>query len=88
MRWGDDLLQTIARRLTAQLRASDTVCRLGGDEFVMLLRDVSGPDDVAEVAKKILREVALPSTLKGTEVSVGISLGIAIHPTMATTRKP
>lgn len=77
---GDELLKTVSQRLTGTLRGSDTVCRLGGDEFVMLLSDVGGPDDVAEVAKKILREVAVPCVLEGTEVNVGISLGIAVFP--------
>ncbi len=77
---GDELLKTVARRLTGLLRGSDTVCRLGGDEFVMLLSEVGGPDDVGEVAKKVLREVALPCVLEGTDVSVGISLGIAVFP--------
>ncbi len=77
---GDELLKAVAQRLTGTLRGSDTVCRLGGDEFVMLLSDVGGPDDVAEVAKKILREVAVPCVLEGTEVNVGISLGIAVFP--------
>ncbi|MDO9315761.1 MAG: EAL domain-containing protein [Burkholderiaceae bacterium] len=77
---GDDLLKTIAKRLVGTLRGSDTVCRLGGDEFVMLLSDITGPDDVGEVAKKVLREVAVPCLLQGTEVRVGISLGIAVFP--------
>ena len=77
---GDVLLRTIAQRLTGTLRGSDTVCRLGGDEFVMLLSEINGPDDVGQVAKKILRDVALPCVLEGTEVNVGISLGIAIYP--------
>ena len=77
---GDELLKMVSQRLTGTLRGSDTVCRLGGDEFVMLLSDVGGPDDVGEVAKKILREVAVPCVLEGTEVNVGISLGIAVFP--------
>ncbi|MBY0468154.1 MAG: EAL domain-containing protein [Burkholderiaceae bacterium] len=77
---GDELLKTVSQRLTSTLRGSDTVCRLGGDEFVMLLSNIGGPDDVGEVAKKILREVAVPCVLEGTEVNVGISLGIALFP--------
>lgn len=77
---GDELLKTVAQRLTRTLRGSDTVSRLGGDEFVMLLSESSGGDDFTEVARKILREVAVPCTLEGTEVNVGISLGIAVFP--------
>lgn len=77
---GDELLKTVAQRLTGTLRGSDTVCRLGGDEFVMLLSNIGGPEDVGEVAKKILRDVAVPCVLEGTEVNVGISLGIALFP--------
>ena len=77
---GDQLLKTVARRLTDTLRASDTVCRLGGDEFVMLLANLRHPDDAREVADKILRDVALPCLLDGTEVNVSVSMGIAMFP--------
>ncbi len=77
---GDELLKTLAQRLTTALRPGDIVSRLGGDEFVMLLADVGGPDEIGEAAQKILREVARPCVLEGTELTVGISLGIAIYP--------
>ena len=77
---GDDLLKIVAQRLLATLRGSDTVCRLGGDEFVMLLTDVSSSEAAGHVATKILRAVAVPSVLHGTEVNVGMSLGIAMFP--------
>ena len=37
---GDDVLQSIARRLVLRLRGTDIIARLGGDEFAVLLLDL------------------------------------------------
>jgi diguanylate cyclase (GGDEF)-like protein len=55
---GDKLLQSIAKRLVACVRGSDTVSRQGGDEFVVLLSEVEQSEDVAIAAKKIAQAVA------------------------------
>jgi diguanylate cyclase (GGDEF)-like protein/PAS domain S-box-containing protein len=77
---GDLLLMEITQRLNGCLRKSDTVARLGGDEFVVVVSDFDGIGEVAEVADKILRAVALPLNLKNHEVQVGASIGIAFFP--------
>lgn len=78
---GDDLLQMVAGRLTARLRAADTVCRLGGDEFVVLLEDIAHPETAARIATDIIATVNEPWLLSnGNEVRVGASIGIALYP--------
>jgi diguanylate cyclase (GGDEF)-like protein/PAS domain S-box-containing protein len=77
---GDRLLQTVALRLTACVRASDTVCRLGGDEFVILLSEVAHASDAAVCADKLLQAVSAPYVIDENEFRVTASIGIAIFP--------
>lgn len=77
---GDQLLQRVALRLKAALRASDTVARLGGDEFVVLLPELSEDKYVATTAQKILSAIARPFKLQGQEFRVTASVGISIFP--------
>ncbi len=74
---GDLLLQEVARRLQATLRASDTVARLGGDEFAVLL---PGTDEEGAVvtANKILAALTMPIRV-GASVEVGASVGVALR---------
>ena len=78
--YGDKLLQGVADRLTAALRAEDTVARLGGDEFVVLLGEVSGAAVVANIAQKLLDLLAAPILIEGQQQSVSASLGISMFP--------
>ena len=77
---GDQLLIQTSQRLSMCLRKSDTVSRLGGDEFVVLLSDFDDPVEIADVAEKLIKSVSEPMTLKGHEVHVGASIGIALFP--------
>ncbi len=77
---GDALLRLAAQRLRCRLREEDTVARLGGDEFTILLEEVSVTRGVAVVAEKIIDALAEPFFIKGHEVHVGVSIGIALYP--------
>lgn len=76
---GDYVLQTIAPRLTSQLRSTDTLCRMGGDEFAVILPQ-TGKREARRVAKKILAACAQSIRLEDTEIVLGISIGIALSP--------
>jgi PAS domain S-box/diguanylate cyclase (GGDEF) domain len=76
---GDHLLQVIASRLDDVCRPSDTLARLGGDEFAILLEG-AGETHAATVCERLLELVSMPVSAAGRELSVGASIGIAIHP--------
>ena len=77
---GDQLLKSVAQRLLACVRQSDTVSRQGGDEFVLLLSQVQHADDAAQFAQKILTALALPHPIDGHDLHVSVSIGISIYP--------
>jgi diguanylate cyclase (GGDEF)-like protein len=77
---GDRVLQEAARRLTAAVRSSDLVARLGGDEFVLLVEDFRNPDELAEIANKVLGAFAPSMMMDGQELGLSVSIGISTFP--------
>jgi diguanylate cyclase (GGDEF)-like protein len=77
---GDVLLKMAAERLVATVREEDTVARLGGDEFTIALWHVSGSDDAAKVALKVIEAVSQPYDIEGHTVSITTSAGVGIYP--------
>jgi len=62
---GDVLLKMVGGRLVAAVREEDTVARLGGDEFMIVLWRVSGTEDAAKVALKVIEAVSQPYDIEG-----------------------
>jgi len=77
---GDALLKEVAQRLTACVRETDTVARLGGDEFVIILTDLPQPDDVDQIADKILTTLSRPVEVAGRDVFMTASIGVSLYP--------
>jgi diguanylate cyclase (GGDEF)-like protein/PAS domain S-box-containing protein len=77
---GDQVLRSVARRLTTCVRESDTVSRHGGDEFLILLSEVDQPEDAGLIAEKIVSSVAEPHHISGHELTLTASVGIALYP--------
>ncbi|MFP5370147.1 MAG: diguanylate cyclase domain-containing protein, partial [Actinomycetes bacterium] len=76
---GDLVLISFAERLRSVLRASDTAARLGGDEFSIVCENTE-PADAEVLAERLRSAVTEPLSLSGTDVSVGISIGIGSAP--------
>lgn len=76
---GDQVLKEFAARLTASVRASDTVARLAGDEFVIVFELVANAEEAARLAGKIVEAMHAPFTLNGAPRHVTTSIGVALH---------
>ncbi|MFP4137386.1 MAG: diguanylate cyclase domain-containing protein [Halomonas sp.] len=76
---GDQLLVALSARMSAVLRASDTLARLGGDEFVAVLVDLATPEEAELAAQRLLRSIDAPLELAGERVQVSASLGLACY---------
>jgi diguanylate cyclase (GGDEF)-like protein/PAS domain S-box-containing protein len=77
---GDKLLRSVAQRLKACVRGSDSVSRKGGDEFVVLLPEIMHAAHAARSAEKIIAAVTAAHPIDGGELQVTASIGIAIYP--------
>ncbi|MDP3651428.1 MAG: EAL domain-containing protein [Rhodoferax sp.] len=77
---GDQLLRSVAQRLVACVRHSDTVSRQGGDEFVLLLPLIEHAEDAALSAQKMLGALAQPHHIDDHDLYVSVSIGIGIFP--------
>jgi len=77
---GDLLLKSIASRLLACVRQTDTVCRQGGDEFVLLLPEINQPEDAILTARKVIAAMVPAHELGAHQVAVTLSLGISLFP--------
>jgi diguanylate cyclase (GGDEF)-like protein/PAS domain S-box-containing protein len=77
---GDKLLRSIAQRLVAGVRGSDTISRQGGDEFVILLSSVAHAADAALSAQKILSVAQMPYRVDEHDLQITLSVGISIYP--------
>lgn len=77
---GDQVLLKSAERLKTLLRDEDTIARIGGDEFMVVLSGMNSARDAEWVASKILKCFADPFEVKGHELSVTPSIGMAVFP--------
>ena len=82
---GDALLQQVAHRLAALMRAEDTVARMGGDEFVVLLPDLAtdftnAAQSAMKVAEKLRHALTQPFVINGQQYVSGGSIGVTLLP--------
>ena len=74
---GDRMLIESAKRLSNCVRETDVIARLGGDEFAVLVEQTDTERDVLEIADRIADALSRPFMLRGKQVFVNASIGIA-----------
>jgi len=80
---GDQLLQSIAQRLTSAVRESDTVARLGGDEFVVILPGLDPAHatfEIMTVLQRVRDSFQAPFRLADQTPTLTCSLGVSVYP--------
>jgi len=82
---GDNVLKTLAKRISNHLRAEDTVARIGGDEFVVLLPFLSteantGKQRAEDLACKLLNLVTRPIHTGDQALQITASIGVVNFP--------
>ena len=81
---GDELLRQATRRMRAQIRADNIMARLGGDEFAIIYLSRNDFEGAEGLARRLVACLEQPFEIQGHEVSIGISIGIAIATVHAT----
>jgi diguanylate cyclase (GGDEF)-like protein len=84
---GDELIKLVARRLGELLRGSDTLARFGGDEFAIIQTEMRSSQDAEALARRILDALTHPFEIAGTQVTVGVSIGVSLAPENGTDRE-
>jgi len=77
---GDILLVEMANRLRACVRDADTVGRIGGDEFIIIMGGLDGPDNVDQIANKLLKKTVEPFKVGQETAFISASIGITFYP--------
>ena len=82
---GDEILRSIARRITAGLAPDEFLARIGGDEFVAIKTQVFARGEAMKFAQQLRDSILEAVEWQGLKLSVGCSVGIALYPEDGTT---
>jgi diguanylate cyclase (GGDEF)-like protein len=74
---GDALLVAVGERLVGVTRAQDTIARIGGDEFAAVIENITDPEELDEIARRVSATLAAPIMVGEHLLSGVASIGIA-----------
>ncbi len=77
---GDRVLTTIVSNMVNYFRGDDIIGRIGGDEFVVLMKNVSGREQIVQKAESICKIFNRTFQYNEEKLQVSCSIGIAVYP--------
>jgi diguanylate cyclase (GGDEF)-like protein len=77
---GDQLLASVADRLSSAMRPQDLVARLGGDEFAVLIRELADPESARQAAIRLIARLDGYFQIEGVLIEIEASCGVALAP--------
>ena len=84
--FGDEVLITVAKRMTDIIPVASYLSRLGGDEFIVsLLLDKNELDEIDLFSQQISDVISLPMIMQGEKIKVGTSIGVSSYPSDGST---
>lgn len=78
--YGDAVLSDVSEQLKGLFRNSDVVGRVGGDEFAVLLKHVSGKEEIRRKADGILEIFHREREAHGSRYEITGSIGVSFYP--------
>jgi diguanylate cyclase (GGDEF)-like protein len=79
-RFGDQVLQAVAKLLSSACDTRDSVSRIGGDEFIVFFEDAQDPQKIIMRLKKLHACLQLPLLIDGRRVEIHASVGVSVFP--------
>lgn len=82
---GDLVLQYIGQLVPKKIRKHDFFARLSGDEFCLILEAIHSQEQLHLVIDKLLKALAQNHRFESHDISVSMSMGVAVYPEHGTT---
>ena len=77
---GDALLKQVSKRLLGIVGSAGQAGRQGGDEFTVLFPGIYDRERLSSIAEKVISSISRPYMIDDVQVTIGVSIGIAIAP--------
>ena len=78
--YGDKVLLQTGQRLKKDLPFASIVSRFGGDEFLIFLPGINSTEKIEAIVTKMMKTLSAPIKIKGEQLFVTFSCGIALFP--------